>query len=99
MASGLRSASPVAHSFRALVGSGTTTGGRSTIVTDAVRKGVTFAYFNFSDNPANSVRHRVPDPMTNRYRFKLGKGKLRKIGESPYKDSFTTMSFAPRHIT
>ena len=68
------------------------------MVTDAVRKGVTFAYFNFPDNPANSVVHRVVDPMTNRYRFKLGKGKLRKIGESPYKDSFTTMSFAPRHI-
>ncbi|MBT3820458.1 MAG: molybdopterin-dependent oxidoreductase, partial [Nitrospinaceae bacterium] len=68
------------------------------MVTDAVRKGVTFAYFNFPNNPANSVVHRVPDPMTNRYRYKLGKGKLRKIGESPYKDSFTTMSFAPRHI-
>ena len=68
-------------------------------MTDAVRKGVTFAYFNFPDNPEKSVPHRVPDPMTNRYRFKLEKGKLRKIGESPYKDSFTTMSFAPRHIT
>jgi hypothetical protein len=41
----------------------------------------------------------VPDPVTNRYRFKLGKGRVTKIGESPYKRSFTTMSFAPRHIT
>ncbi|MBI2553483.1 MAG: molybdopterin-dependent oxidoreductase, partial [Candidatus Rokubacteria bacterium] len=68
------------------------------IVTAAVRKGVTFAYFGFSGNPANSVVPRVPDPVTNRYRFKLGKGRITKIGESPYKRSFTSMSFAPRHI-
>jgi arsenite oxidase large subunit len=69
------------------------------MVTDAVRKGVTFAYFGFPGNPANSVVPRVPDPMTNRYRFKLGKGRITKIGESPYKRSFTAMSFAPRHIS
>jgi arsenite oxidase large subunit len=40
----------------------------------------------------------VPDPVTNRYRFKLGKGRIRKIGESPYKRSFTAMSFAPRTV-
>ncbi len=68
------------------------------MVTEAIRPGVTFAYFNFPENPANSVVHRVVDPMTNRYRYKLGKGKLRKLGESPYKHSFTTMSFAPRDI-
>ena len=68
------------------------------MVTDAVRKGVTFAYFGFSGNPANSVVPRVPDPVTNRYRFKLGKGRITKIGESPYKRSFTSMSFAPRPI-
>ncbi|MDE2928259.1 MAG: molybdopterin-dependent oxidoreductase, partial [Acidobacteriota bacterium] len=44
------------------------------MVTDAVRAGVTFAYFGFPENPANSVVHRVPDPLTNRYRYKLGKG-------------------------
>lgn len=68
------------------------------IVTDAVRKGVAFAYFGFPGNPANAVVPRVPDPVTNRYRFKLGKGRLTKIGESPYKRSFTSMSFAPRTI-
>ncbi|MFQ5691816.1 MAG: molybdopterin dinucleotide binding domain-containing protein [Nitrospinota bacterium] len=68
------------------------------IVRDDIRKGVTFAYFGFPENPANSVVHRVPDPMTNRYRYKLGKGRLRRIGESPYKRSLTTMSFAPRSI-
>ncbi|MFQ5912456.1 MAG: arsenate reductase (azurin) large subunit [Nitrospinota bacterium] len=68
------------------------------IVTDALRRGVTFAYFGFPKNPANSVVPRVVDPMTNRYRFKLGKGRVRKIGESPYKRSLTTMSFVPRSI-
>ena len=68
------------------------------IVTPAVRKGVTFAYFGFPGNPANSVVPRVPDPVTNRYRFKLGKGRIVRLGESPYKRSLTTMSFAPRDI-
>ena len=68
------------------------------IVTDAVRKGVAFAYFGFPGNPANSVVPRVPDPVTNRYRFKLGKGRITKIGESPYKRSLTSMSFAPRTV-
>jgi hypothetical protein len=36
--------------------------------------GVTFAYFGYPGNPAKSVVPRVPDPVTNRYRFKLGKG-------------------------
>ncbi|OGK84091.1 MAG: arsenite oxidase large subunit [Candidatus Rokubacteria bacterium GWA2_70_23] len=68
------------------------------IVTDAVRKGVTFANFIWPSAPANSVVPRVPDPVTNRYRFKLGKGRIARIGESPYKRSFTSMTFAPRPI-
>ena len=68
------------------------------LVTDAVRAGVTFAYFGFPENPANSVVHRVPDPLTNRYRYKLGKGKLKKIGESPHKHSLTSLSFVPRTL-
>jgi hypothetical protein len=42
---------------------------------------------------------RVPDPVTNRYRFKLGKGRITKTGESPYKRAFMAMSFAPRPVT
>ena len=45
-----------------------------------------------------SLVHRVPDPTTNRYRFKLGKGRISKIGESPYKNSFEEMTFKPRTI-
>ncbi len=68
------------------------------IVTDNVRPGVLWTNALVPDSPANSVVHRVPDPITNRYRFKLGKGKIRKIGESPYKNDFSGMSFAPRTV-
>jgi arsenite oxidase large subunit len=68
------------------------------IVSPAVRKGVTFAHFGLPGNPANSVVPRVPDPVTNRYRFKLGKGHIVRLGESPYKRSLTATSFVPRNV-
>lgn len=68
------------------------------IVTDAVRPGLLFTNFLDTGSPANSLVPRVPDPITNRYRFKLGKGRLRKIGESPYKTAFEKMTFKPRTI-
>ena len=70
------------------------------MVTDAVRPGLLFTNFNDPRPRAssNSLVYRVPDPITNRYRFKLGKGRVRKIGESPYKHDLTKMTFAPRTI-
>ena len=68
------------------------------IVTPAVRPGVSFMFFLHTKNPANSLVARVPDPISNNYRFKLGVGKVSRIGESAYKHSFTQMSFAPRTI-
>ena len=71
------------------------------IVTDAVRPGVVFANFlhpRWPGGAANSLVHRVPDPITNRYRFKLGKGIVTRLGESPYKRSFDKMTFKPRTI-
>jgi arsenite oxidase large subunit len=68
------------------------------IVTPAVRKGVSFMFFLHSKDPANSLVARVPDPITSNYRYKLGIGKVSKLGESEYKHSFTQMSFAPRTI-
>jgi len=41
---------------------------------------------------------RVPDPLSDNYRYKLGVGKIEKIGESPYKKSFEEMSFGRRDI-
>ena len=68
------------------------------IVSDEMRPGVSKANFNFPKSPANAVVSAVPDPMTNNYRYKLGRGVLSKVGESPYKHSFTQMSLKPRNI-
>ncbi|MCP4419503.1 MAG: arsenate reductase (azurin) large subunit [Chloroflexi bacterium] len=68
------------------------------MVTPDVKLGVFFTYFLFPANPSNSLVHRVPDPITNRYRFKLGKAQVKKIGESPYKNSFNRMTFKRRTI-
>jgi len=53
---------------------------------------------DWPETESNSLVHRVPDPITNRYRFKLGKGKIRKTSESPYKRSFEVMTFKSRTI-
>jgi arsenite oxidase large subunit len=71
------------------------------IVTDGVRPGLIFANFawpRFPRSAANSLVHRVPDPIANRYRFKLGKGRLEKIGESPFKNDLTRATFKPRTL-
>ena len=68
------------------------------VVTPAVRKGVSFMYFLDPNQPANALVPRVPDPISNNYRFKLGVGRLKKIGESLYKTSFESMSFGSRTI-
>ena len=69
------------------------------IVSEDVKQGVIFTYFLYPSSPANSLVHRVPDPITNRYRFKLGKAQIEKTGESPYKYTFAAMSFKPRTVT
>lgn len=68
------------------------------IVTPAVKKGVSFMYFLHPQQPANSLAPKVVDPLTNQYRYKLGVGKVKKLGESPYKHDFRAMSFARRDI-
>ena len=55
------------------------------IVTANIREGVAKASFNFQGVHANAVAHAVPDPMTNNYRYKLGRGSITKIGEAPDK--------------
>lgn len=68
------------------------------IVSDEIREGVAMANFNYPGAPANSVCHAVPDPITGNYRYKLGRGVLSKVGESPFKHSFASMSLKPRPI-
>jgi arsenite oxidase large subunit len=68
------------------------------IVSEEMRPGVAMANFNFPGSHANAVVSAVPDPITNNYRYKLGRGVLKRLGESPYKHSFTQMTLKPRHI-
>lgn len=68
------------------------------IVSDEMRPGVAKAAFNYPGSMANSVCHAVPDPVTGNYRYKLGRGVLRKVGESAYKNNFLEMSLKPRPI-
>ena len=66
------------------------------MVTTAVKPGLLFSYFLWGKKAANSLIHRVPDPITNAYRFKLGKAKIERLGESPYKNDFAKMTFKQR---
>lgn len=68
------------------------------LVTDSVLPGVLWTNSLNVDSASNSVVHRVPDPITNRYRFKLGKGRVTKIGQSPYKEDLTRLTFASRTV-
>ncbi|MFQ5625799.1 MAG: molybdopterin dinucleotide binding domain-containing protein, partial [Methyloligellaceae bacterium] len=68
------------------------------LVTPAVKKGVAFTEFNKENQPANVIAPRVPDPITQNYRFKMATAKIRKIGESPYKHRFDQMSLKRRDI-
>jgi len=71
------------------------------IVTNAVRQGVLFMHNldTRTNHMANALVPRVPDPLSDNYRYKLAVAKIRKIGESPYKtEDLEKMSLAPRTI-
>jgi arsenite oxidase large subunit len=70
------------------------------IVTDNVKKGVAFTYFNVTakGRAANSLCGRVNDPISQRPRYKLARGVVKKTGESEYKDTFAQFSFKSRAI-
>ncbi|MEE9284064.1 MAG: arsenate reductase (azurin) large subunit [Nitrososphaerales archaeon] len=66
-------------------------------VTDQVPPGMVSSHFHWPKSPVNSV---VPadtrlQPINQRYQFKLGKGRVKKIGETRLKE---TVPFGPRNI-
>ncbi|MBT7355794.1 MAG: arsenate reductase (azurin) large subunit [Rhodospirillaceae bacterium] len=69
------------------------------IVTRALKKGVLYMDFLHKSQPANALEGRVVDWISGNYNYKMGVAKVKKIGESQYKHSFRSMSFAPRDIT
>ena len=68
------------------------------MVTRAVKKGVLYMDFLHTSQPANALEGRVVDWISGNYNYKMGVASISKIGESPYKHTFRSMSFAPRDI-
>jgi len=66
------------------------------MVTEITKKGVAFMNFLDPRNPANNLAPAVADPVSNNARFKMGVGRIKKIGESPYKEDLRRMTFAQR---
>jgi arsenite oxidase large subunit len=67
------------------------------VVTDNVRQGTTFSVCVVGGrNAVNALSPSVTDPMSGNYRFKLGVGRIRKTGESPYKTDQSMMTFTSR---
>jgi len=68
------------------------------IVTPAVKENVGYMDFLHTAQPANALSGRVVDWISGNYNYKMGVGEVRKMGESPYKTQFRSMSFARRDI-
>jgi len=67
-------------------------------VTDEVGVGVTYTYAFYPGQSADNVVPAVTDPVTGVYNYKIGKGRVRKMGETPLKRVEATMSFVPRTV-
>lgn len=68
------------------------------MVTPAVKNNMGYMDFLHTSQPANALSGRVVDWISGNYNYKMGVGKVRKMGESPYKSQFRSMSFARRDI-
>jgi|SaaInl8_150m_RNA_FD_contig_111_142646_length_4934_multi_5_in_0_out_0_3 arsenite oxidase large subunit len=70
------------------------------IVTDAIKESVCFTYFNLpsAKGAPNSLAGRVMDPISQRPRYKIARGNLKNLGESPYKHEILQMSFKSRAV-
>jgi arsenite oxidase large subunit len=68
------------------------------IVTRHIKKGMIYMDFLHTSQPANALEGRIVDWISGNYNYKMGVAKVRKIGVSPYKKTFWSMSFAPRDI-
>jgi arsenite oxidase large subunit len=68
------------------------------MVTPVVKKGLLYANMIDMRQPSNSLQARVVDQISGNYNFKMGVAKIKKIGESKYKEEFRSMSFVPRNI-
>jgi len=68
-------------------------------VTDEVGEGDSYTYAFYPGQNSNLVVPAVTDPVTGVYNYKIGKGQVTKVGETPLKDVTGAMSFVPRSIS
>ena len=68
------------------------------VLDDGLREGVAKAGFNSPGQHANAVVHAVPDPLTQNYRYKLGRGRVESLGPSDLARSFDGPSLKGRGL-
>jgi len=68
------------------------------MVTPAIKKGVLYTDFLHTQSPGNALAGRVVDWISGNYNYKMGIGRIKKIGESPYKGTYRSMSFVRRDL-
>lgn len=68
------------------------------MVTPAIKKGVVYGSFLDKRQPGNALQARVVDWISGNYNYKIGVGKIKRLGGSIYQRDFHSMSFAPRNI-
>jgi len=68
------------------------------IVTPAIKKSVMYMDFLHMQQPANALEGRIVDWISGNYNYKMGVARVKKLGDSPYKHEFRTMSFKRRDI-
>lgn len=68
------------------------------LVSTVVKQGVLYSDALNTEQPSNAVQARVVDNISGNYNYKLGSAKIKKIGESEFKNEFKHMSFVPRNI-
>jgi arsenite oxidase large subunit len=67
-------------------------------LTDEVAPGVSYTYAFYPGQNSNVLASAVTDPVTGVYNYKIGKGRVTRIGETPLKGVAGAMSFVPRSI-
>tara|TARA_Y100000031_G_scaffold153185_1_gene197886 strand:- start:626 stop:3292 length:2667 start_codon:yes stop_codon:yes gene_type:complete len=68
------------------------------MVTPAIKKGVLFMNFLDKRQPSNAIQARVVDWISGNYNYKMGVGKIVRLGSSAYQKDQHSFSFAPRNI-
>ncbi len=68
------------------------------LVSTVIKQGVLYSDALNTEQPSNAVQARVVDNISGNYNYKLGSAKIKKIGESEFKNEFKHMSFVPRNI-